>query len=542
MGKNFFSTLQKIGRAFMLPIAVLPMAGILLGIGGSFTNPVLIETYNLTILKQGTFLNYILQLFTNTGTFVFANLPLLFAVGVAIGLANKNKETAALSAVLGFLLFHTIIGTILNFQGITEKVVTYDALIAKGLNEAAARGTAALYAKELGIFTLQTGVFGGIVCGIVASIITNKFSDKELPDYLAFFSGNRFVPVMTIILFIPLASIFPFIWPTIFMGIVKAGQWFAATGAIGTLLYGFTMRLLNVFGLHHAIYPLFWYTQLGGYQEVAGQMVAGGQNIFFAQLADPTIKHFSAEATKTMTGGFLPMMFGLPAAALAMYRTAEDKNKAAVKGILISAALTSFLTGITEPIEFTFLFVAPVLYVIHALLEGISYMLMFVLNVAVGITFSRGIIDFTFFGLLQGPSKTSYHWILILGPVYAVLYYFIFKTLIVKFNIPTPGRGESENKLYTRKDYNEAKEKGEENRELIDDIVDSLGGIQNIENIDACITRLRVTVKDPSTVSDDAKWKELQARGVIRSGKGVQIVYGTQAEIYKNKIRNKYKI
>ncbi len=540
MKNNFFSTLQKIGRAFMLPIAVLPMAGILLGVGGSFTNPVLIETYNLSFLRQGTLMNYILQLFTNTGLFVFVNLPLLFAVGVAIGLANKNKETAALSAVLGFLLFHTIIGTILSFQGITPDGVTYDSLIAKGLNEATARGTAALYARELGIFTLQTGVFGGIVCGIVSAIITDKFSDKELPDYLAFFSGNRFVPVMTVLLFIPLAAIFPFIWPTVFMGIVKAGEWFAATGAVGTFLYGFTMRLLNVFGLHHAIYPLFWYTQLGGTLEVAGKMVSGGQNIFFAQLADPSVRHFSAEATKTMTGGFLPMMFGLPAAALAMYRTAEDKNKAAVKGILISAALTSFLTGITEPIEFTFLFVAPVLYVIHALLEGLSYMLMFVLNVAVGITFSRGIIDFTFFGLLQGMAKTSYQWILILGPVYAVAYYFIFKTLILKFNIPTPGRGDSENKLYTRKDYNESKEAGKV--ELIDEIVTSLGGIDNIENIDACITRLRVTVKDPSIVSDDTRWKELQAKGVIRSGKGIQVVYGTQAEIYKNKIRSKYKI
>lgn len=446
--------------------------------------------------------------------------------------------------LLGFLLFHTIIGTILGFKGITPDSVTYDALIAKGLGEAAARGTAALYAKELGIFTLQTGVFGGIVCGIVASAITNKFSDKVLPDYLAFFSGNRFVPVMTIILFIPLAAIFPFIWPTIFMGIVKAGEIFAATGAVGTFFYGFTMRLLNVFGLHHAIYPLFWYTQLGGYQEVAGQMVAGGQNIFFAQLADPSIKHFSAAATKTMTGGFLPMMFGLPAAALAMYRTADDKNKAAVKGILISAALTSFLTGITEPIEFTFLFVAPVLYVIHAILEGLAYMLMYVLNVAVGITFSRGIIDFTFFGLLQGPAKTSYYWILILGPVYAVVYYFVFKTLILKFNIPTPGRGDSENKLYTRKDYNESKNKGEagQGQELIDDIVTALGGVDNIENIDACITRLRVTVKDSSKVSDDARWKELQAKGVLRSGNGVQVVYGTQAEIYKNKIREKYRV
>lgn len=537
MKGKFFASLQKIGRSFMLPIAVLPMAGILLGVGGSFTNKVLIETYHLTFLQEGTFLNHLLILFSNIGSFVFGNLPLLFAVGVAIGMANKNKETAALSAVIGFLLFHTVINTVISFQGITPDNVSFDALVKSGLNEANARGVAALYTRELGIFTLQTGVFGGIITGLVSSWITNKYSDKQLPDYLAFFSGNRFVPVITILFFIPIAAIFPFIWPTVFGAIVKAGELFAATGAIGTFFYGMSMRLLNVFGLHHAIYPLFWYTQLGGYEEVAGKMVAGGQNIFFAQLADPSVTHFSALATKTMTGGFLPMMFGLPAAALAMYRTAEDKNKAAIKGILISAALTSFLTGITEPIEFTFLFVAPLLYVVHAILEGISYMLMYILNVAVGITFSRGIIDFTFFGLLQGPAKTSYYWILILGPVYAIIYYYVFKFLIVKFNFATPGREGGENKLYTRKDFN-----SKNDDELLDNIVKALGGVENIENLDACITRLRVTVKDPSKVADDKRWKELDAKGVIRSGNGVQAIYGTQADVYKSKIKDKYNI
>ena len=537
MKGKFFASLQKIGRSFMLPIAVLPMAGILLGVGGSFTNKILIETYHLTFLQEGTFLNHLLILFSNIGSFVFGNLPLLFAVGVAIGMANKNKETAALSAVIGFLLFHTVINTVISFQGITPDNVSFDALVNSGLSEANARGVAALYTRELGIFTLQTGVFGGIITGLVSSWITNKYSDKQLPDYLAFFSGNRFVPVITILFFIPIAAIFPFIWPTVFGAIVKAGELFAATGAIGTFFYGMSMRLLNVFGLHHAIYPLFWYTQLGGYEEVAGKMVAGGQNIFFAQLADPSVTHFSALATKTMTGGFLPMMFGLPAAALAMYRTAEDKNKAAIKGILISAALTSFLTGITEPIEFTFLFVAPLLYVVHAILEGISYMLMYILNVAVGITFSRGIIDFTFFGLLQGPAKTSYYWILILGPVYAIIYYYVFKFLIVKFNFATPGREGGENKLYTRKDFN-----SKNDDELLDNIVKALGGVENIENLDACITRLRVTVKDPSKVADDKRWKELDAKGVIRSGNGVQAIYGTQADVYKSKIKDKYNI
>lgn len=403
---------------------------------------------------------------------MFVNLPLLFAVGVAIGMANNNKETAALSAVLGFLLFHTVIRTVLGFQGLTPETTSVEGLIAAGANPDEAVGLASMYTKELGIFTLQTGVFGGITCGLLSAFITNRFSNVTLPDYLAFFSGNRLVPVMTMLFFIPLAFIFPFIWPPIFKSIVFAGEAFSAMGYIGTFLYGSLMRLLNVFGLHHAIYPLFWYTELGGVQEVAG-----GQKIFFAQLADPTTVHFSSEATRTMTGGFLPMMFGLPAAALAMYRCADDKNKTKVKGILISAALTSFLTGITEPLEFTFLFVAPALYAVHAVLEGI--------------TFSRGIIDFTFFGLLQGTAKTSYQWILILGPVYAVIYYFVFSFMIRKFNYSTPGRNDAESKLYTRKDYN-----GKET-ELIDDIVANLGGKDNIASIDACITRLRITVNYP---------------------------------------------
>lgn len=540
--KNAFALLQKIGRSFMLPIAILPMAGILLGVGGAFTSPVLIETYNLTFLRQGTLLNYILILFFNAGNFVFSNLPLLFAVGIAIGMADKSKETAALSAVVGFLLFHTVIGVILNFQGYTPDNTTIDALIASGLSSGEAAGTASLYARELGIFTLQTGVFGGIICGLLSAFITNKFANQTLPDYLAFFSGNRFVAVLTMIFFIPLASIFPFIWPSIFKGIVHGGELFAATGYIGTFFYGATMRILNIFGLHHAIYPLFWYTELGGVMEVGGQMIAGGQRIFFAQLADPTVTHFSSDATRTMQGGYLPMMFGLPAAALAMYHVSDDENKQKVKGILLSASLTSFLTGITEPIEFTFLFVAPLLYVIHAILEGLSYMLLYMLNVAVGVTFSRGLIDFTFFGLLQGISKTSYQWILILGTIYSIVYYLLFKFLIIKFNFITPGRAGGETKLYRRADYNEKEKSNINDDRIIDSIVEALGGMDNIENIDACITRLRVTVKDPNKVADDNIWNSLNAKKVLRAGKGIQAVYGTQAEVYKNKIIQKYNI
>lgn len=538
--QNAFSFLQRVGRAFMLPIAVLPMAGILLGVGGAFTSNAIVETYGLSFLAPGTVMNHILTLFLHAGLFVFANLSVIFAVGVGIGLANKNKETAALSALLGFLLFHTVIGTILGFMGQTADTTTVQTLVDTGLSYEAAVGKAALYTKELGIFTLQTGVLGGIICGVLAAFITNRFSEKTLPDYLAFFSGNRLVPVLTMLFFIPVASVVPFIWPTIFSGVVKAGEAFTAMGPFGTFLYGLTARLLNVFGLHHAVYPLFWYTELGGTMEVAGKLISGGQKIFFAQLADPSTIHYSANATRTMTGGFLPMMFGLPAAALAMYRCADVDNRTKVKGIFISAALTSFLTGITEPIEFTFLFVAPPLYLLHAILEGISYGLMHFLNVAVGITFSRGIIDFTFFGLLQGMAKTSYQWILILGPVYALVYYFLFKFMIEKFDYMTPGRKEGDTKLYTRKDYNE-KESGNEDT-FIDSIVNALGGVENITGIDACITRLRVTVKDEEKVFTDNQWKKLNAQGIIGGGKGIQIIYGTQAEIYKNKIIKKYEL
>lgn len=486
------------------------------------------------MLAPGTILNQLLVLCFNSGLFVFANLPVLFALGVAIGLANKNKETAALSALIGFLLFHTVIGTVLGFQGLTADNTTVAALIEQGVLATQAPGYAALYARELGIFTLQTGVFGGIICGFVAAFVTNRYSGKILPDYLAFFSGSRLVPVMSMLYFIPVGFIFPFIWPPVFNAIVAVGAEFSSMGYIGTFFYGSTMRMLNVFGLHHAVYPLFWFTELGGSMEVAGELVSGGQKIFFAQLADPTVTHFSSEATKTFTGGYLPMMFGLPAAALAMYHCADAVNKPKIKALLFSAALTSFLTGITEPIEFTFLFVAPALYVIHALLEGVSYALLHALDVAVGVTFSRGLIDFTFFGLLQGTAKTSYQWILILGPVYALAYYVIFRFLIQKFNFATPGRLGAENKLYTKKDLQGGK------NALIDEIVVALGGADNIETIDACITRLRVTVKDQSLVASDDEWKALDAKGVIRGGKGIQIIYGTQAETYKNQIRVAY--
>lgn len=533
-----FEKLQRLGKSFMIPIAVLPIAGLMLGIGASFTNPIMLKTYGLeSVLGKGTILNYILTIMAGIGEAVFANLPIIFAVGVAAGLALHEKGTAALSAAISFIVMHVVISRILGFLGHTPETTTVDYFLKQGLNSFEAAKQSNVYGYELGIFTVKIGVLGGIIVGVVTSLLTNKYYDKKLPEALSFFSGVRFVPIITVLVISLIGAIIPFIWPYVHLGISKFSEFFGSTGAVGMFFYGTCMRLLNIFGLHHAIYPLFWYTSLGGEMQVAGHLVQGGQRIFFAQLADPNTLRFSADATKYFTGGYLPMMFGLPAAAFAMYKTADEKNKKVVGGLLFSAALTSFLTGITEPIEFTFLFVAPLLYVIHAILEGLSYAILYALKVAVGCTFSRGIIDFTLFGLLQGNSKTNYIWILILGVVYAIVYYYVFKILIIKLNLKTPGRGdESDNKLYTRKDT------------LMKDInvekvIEALGGRENIVDVDACITRLRVTVKNIEKVASDETWKkELKAKGLFKKGSGVQVVYGALAEILKNEINKKLKV
>jgi PTS system maltose and glucose-specific IIC component len=529
--KIMFEKLQRLGKAFMIPIAVLPIAGLMLGIGSAFTNGLMIETYGLTwLLGEGTFLYYVLSTMAAIGNVVFGNLPLIFAVGIASGLALQEKGAAGLSAAISFVVMHSVIGKVLSFLGHTPETTSIDYFVSQGMNAVEAAKQANVYGYELGMFSVRIGVLGGIIIGIVVAFLTNKYYDKKMPEALSFFSGVRFVPIISVLAASLIGAVIPFVWPYVHLGISTFAEFFGKTGPIGVFFYGFFMRLLNIFGLHHAIYPLFWFTSLGGEMEVAGRLVQGGQNIFFAQLADPNTLRFSAEGTKFFTGGYLPMMFGLPAAAYAMYKVADTKNKKLVGGLLFSAALTSFLTGITEPIEFTFLFVAPALYGIHALLEGIAYAVLYMLDVAVGVTFSRGIIDFTLFGLLQGNAKTNFIWILILGIPTALIYYYVFKTLILKFNFKTPGRGDEEVKLYSKKDVL-AKDMD------IEQVIDALGGRENLVDVDACITRLRVTVKDVSKVADDATWKgELKARGVFRKGNGVQVVYGALAEVLKNDI------
>lgn len=525
---SFFSVLQRVGRAFMLPIALLPIAGLLLGIGASFTNVTTLEAYNLMgFMGPGTVLYSIFSVLSSVGSVIFDNLPILFAMGVALGMAKEEKGTATLSAAIAFFVMHKTINALLVISGMME-------------NGALAEGA---IANVVGIDSLQLGVFGGIIVGLGVAALNNRFYKIRLPSVISFFGGSRFVPIISTTVYILVGALMFFVWPWVQSGIYALGDLVLRSGYAGTLIYGFIERILIPFGLHHVFYLPFWQTGLGGSALIDGVMVYGAQNIFFAELASPSTVRFSVEACRFMSGKFPFMIFGLPGAALAMYTCAKDKKKKVAGGLLLSAALTAMLTGITEPIEFTFLFVAPILYVIHSLLAGLSYMLMHILGVGVGMTFSGGIIDLTLFGVLQGNAKTNWLMIPLVGAVYFIVYFLLFRFLIRKMNYATPGRedDDAETKLYTRADYNEKKEgaireaKSRAAEGVSALILEGLGGKDNITDLDCCATRLRVTVKDPDLVSDD-KLRQSGAAGVIRKGSGVQVVYGPQVSVIKSEL------
>lgn len=528
MKDKIFGVLQRIGRSFMLPIAVLPVAGLLLGIGSSFTNETMIASYGLQgILGDGTVLHGLLTVMSKAGSAIFDNLPLIFAAGVAIGMAKKEKEVAALSAVIAFFVMHVSINAMLTIDGqiLADGTIAPDVL----------SGT---IASMCGIQTLQMGVFGGIIVGLGVAALHNRFYKIELPNALSFFGGSRFVPIISTVVFVFVGILMFFIWPVVQNGIYALGSLVTGTGYVGTLIFGIIKRALIPFGLHHVFYLPFWQTAVGGTMEVAGQLVQGGQNIFFAQLADPTITHFSADATRYFSGEFIFMIFGLPGAALAMYRCAKPEKKKVAGGLLLSAALTSMFTGITEPLEFSFLFVAPMLFVVQVVLAGAAYMIAHMLNIAVGLTFSGGFLDLFLFGILQGNDKTSWLLIIPVGIIYFFLYYFIFKFLIKKFDLKTPGRedDDEETKLYTKADVNARKEAGNAAaapNALSAMITKGLGGADNISDVDCCATRLRVTVNDADKV-DEGILKQSGAAGVIRKGKGVQVIYGPRVSVIKS--------
>ncbi|MBR7184445.1 MAG: PTS transporter subunit EIIC [Clostridia bacterium] len=523
-----FGILQRVGRAFMLPIALLPVAGLLLGIGSSLTNPAMLETYGLTgIFGEGTPLGAVLTVMAQVGDIIFANLPILFAMGVALGLAEQEKGTATLSAAIAFFVMHQTIHALLALGGKLEEGVMLEGTVA----------------NVVGIQSLQMGVFGGIIVGLGVAWLHNRFYKIRLPDILSFFGGTRFVPIISTVAYILVGVAMYFLWPLIQQGIFALGDLVLKSGYVGTLIYGFLERLLIPFGLHHVFYLPFWQTGVGGSAVIDGTLIYGAQNIFFAELASPNTTVFSVEATRFMSGKFPLMIFGLPAAALAMYTCARPEKKRAAGSLLLSAALTAALTGITEPLEFTFLFVAPVLYLIHCVLAGAAYMLMHILGVGVGMTFSGGLIDLTLFGILQGNAKTNWLMIPLVGLGYFAVYFFLFRFLILKRNYATPGREAEgvETKLYRRADYERKRGSGEVKGELRDQpalILGGLGGRDNIAGLDCCATRLRVTVVDPALV-DEAMLKESGAAGVIRRGDGVQVVYGPQVAVIKSELEER---
>lgn len=536
MKDKAFEVLQRIGRSFMLPIAILPVAGLLLGLGSSFTNETTIEMYNLgKILGDGTMLHALLVIMNKVGSAVFDNLPLLFAVGVAIGMAKKEKEVSALSAVIAYFVMNISISSMLEING---KILA-DGSISKDVLE----GT---ISSVCGINTLQMGVFGGIIVGLGVAALHNRFHKIQLPNSLSFFAGSRFVPIVSTIVYMFAGILMYFIWPVVQNGIYALGGLVTGSGYLGTLAFGIIKRALIPFGLHHVFYMPFWQTAVGGTMDVAGNLVQGGQNIFFAQLVDSAnITHFSADATRYFSGEFIFMIFGLPGAALAMYRTAKNEKKKQAGGLLFSAALTCMLTGITEPIEFSFLFVAPILFGVQVVLAGAAYMIAHILNIAVGLTFSGGLLDLFLFGILQGNDKTSWLRIIPVGIVYFILYYVIFSFLIKKFNLKTPGREDDagEVKLYTKADVNtrKAKETDAEGAasedELSKDITMGLGGKKNIDTVDCCATRLRCTVVKPELVND-AALKATGASGVIHKGNGVQVIYGPHVTVIKSNLED----
>lgn len=527
MKDKIFGVLQRVGRSFMLPIALLPIAGLLLGIGSSFTNPTTLSAYNLDgVITDGGVLFTIFDLMKKTGSIVFDNLALLFAMGVAIGMAKKEKAVAALSGAISYLIMNTAISALIEAKG--------------GVSAMAENSTT----TTLGITTLQMGVFGGIIVGLGVAALHNKFYKIELPQVLSFFGGTRFVPIICSVVYVLVGAAMFFIWPVVQLGISQLGNLVLRSGYAGTWIYGIIERALIPFGLHHVFYMPFWQTELGGSMVIDGTTVQGAQNIFFAQLASDSTQQFSVEATRFMSGKFPFMIFGLPAAAFAMYRAARPEKKKVVGGLLLSAALTSMITGITEPLEFTFLFVAPAMYGVHCVLAGLSYMLMHILNVGVGMTFSGGAIDLTLFGVLQGNSKTNWIWIVIVGLVYAVIYYFVFYFMITKFNFKTPGReaDDEETKLYTRQDVNDRKNKADKKSDGTVDIVSALilkglGGKENISDVDCCATRLRITVINPDLVQDNLL-KDSGASGVVRKGDGIQVIYGPQVSVVKSNLED----
>lgn len=508
MKKHLFSLLQRIGQSFMLPIALLPIAGIFLGIGSSLTNTNMLAAYHLKgLMGPGTAPYILFSLLNSAGSIIFDNLPILFAVGVASGMARTEKATAALSGIVAFFVMHSTIGGLITYTGRSHSFLT------------------GATTEIVGITSLQMGVFGGIIVGLGVAALHNRFYKIELPRVFSFFGGTHFIPIISAITYVGIGILMFYIWPPIQILINDAGKLVLMSGYGGTFVYGLLERALIPFGLHHVFYMPFWQTAVGGRELVNGQLIEGAQNIFFAELANPDTSHFSVAATRFMSGKFPLMMFGLPGAALAMYTCARPENKKAVGSLLLSAAISSAVTGITEPLEFAFLFVAPPLYVIHCAFAGLSYMLMHMLNVGIGMTFSGGFLDFFLFGILQGNTKTSWLHVIPVGILYFIVYFIVFRVMILKFNYQTPGH-EKDNAA----PVNNADNKSQQ-------ILDGLGGLENISDLSCCATRLRVTLHRPSKLNKEMLLAT-GAAAVVANGDGVQVVYGPEVTVIHARLQD----
>ena len=536
-GSRAFAYAQQIGKSLFLPIAILPFAGILLGIGSSFTNPTTIAAYGLEgALHPGSFLYGLMEMFAGAGNVVFGNLAFIFALAVGMGMAKKEKAVSVLSSGLFYLIMLTTISVLAQITG--------DLVEVDGALQVADHVKDGAYTTMLGIPTMQMGVFGGIVAGLFGAALTNRFYKLALPNALSFFAGTRFVPIAAMAFGITTGAVMFIVWPFIQSGIFALGGIVQKSGYFGTFIYGLIERALIPFGLHHIFYLPFWQTGVGGSMMIDGNLVEGAQNIFFAQLASPNTERFSVEACRFLTGKYPFMMGGLPGAALAMYTCARPEKRKIAGSLLFSVALTSFLTGITEPIEFTFLFLAPALFAVHAVFAGLSFMTCHILNICVGTTFSDGLIDLILYGVLPGQAKTNWLMLLPVIAVYFLLYFVVFRFFIKKLDLKTPGReGDNEEpKMVTKDDYRAATgvgvagglsglPKNFDTRSAT--IAKGCGGVDNVREIDCCATRLRLTLNDGSLV-DEAILKSTGASGVVAKGAGIQVIYGPNVTLVKS--------
>ncbi len=512
--KFSFSQFQKLGKVLMTPVMIMPIAGILVGVGSAFTTKNIVELMPFLGMEYVSLFFNLLKAMGNT---VNSYLPIIFAVSVAVGYAQKEKGIAALCSVIGFLAMNNVMNVL---------------LISLGRLDPAAMTTG--QSMVMGIASLDTGVFGGILVGLLVARLHNKYYNIQLPPILGIFSGTKFVPMVTLLGCSALGFVMAFVWPVVQNGLTMMGELIYQTGAVGSVIYGLSERALLPFGLHHFIYTPFFFTNLGGSMTIDGNVVEGALNIYNAMLASPDTMFDINISRFVMNGKVIFAMFGMPGAALAIYQTAKPEKKQQVKALLIAAVIPSIFTGITEPIEYSFLFVAPILFVIHAGFAGLTYLLtyLFQVNIPGPSAFGGPFLSTIFNGVMQSDKGSNWIWVLILGAVFFVLYYATFKFMILKFDYKTPGR-----------EADEAEVRPLGGKKVSDDIlaviVEGLGGADNILNVDACFTRLRVKVKDKALVMDDKDWKEKTgANGVVRVNDGVQIIYGTKADIYKNNLKN----